>query len=415
MRLFFIVILLANSVYVFSSEQDAKLDIIKRVYNLSAKECNSVITSDLDKKKFSAGKILFESKALSGDRDTSCKTCHLDEFGSTDGLPLAVGVGGEGEGKQRYTAEKGALVQRNAISLFGRGNKAFKVLFWDGKVHQTSGLIVSQFGKHIEGKFESPLELAAILPLVERDEFIGTNHLYSSNDIQLTVEDKVYYQRYMAVSESLRERFTSSLQEGDRKAREAFVLAGIEVGKLELSDIGKLLAFFISENFKCKESSWDRYVNGDKKALTKEQKKGAITFYGKGRCASCHSGPFFSDFDFHSIGVPQGGFGPHTRKRDIGRAAVTHKAKDLFKFRTPPLNQVKSSPPYGHNGIFHDIRSVVTHHFNPIDIYLNNPSIYKADYYEIGKLNASRDPLLFAIDISKEDDLNDLIEFLKVL
>ena len=37
----------------------------------------------------------------------------------------------------------------------------------------------------------------------------------------------------------------------------------------------------------------DRYARGDKNALTGNQKQGALIFFGKGRCVSCHavSGP----------------------------------------------------------------------------------------------------------------------------
>ncbi len=41
------------------------------------------------------GKVVFERPVLSGDKDTACANCHLDNKALTDGLPLAIGVGGD--------------------------------------------------------------------------------------------------------------------------------------------------------------------------------------------------------------------------------------------------------------------------------------------------------------------------------
>src|SRR5262249_31258198 len=54
----------------------------------------------------------------------------------------------------------------------------------------------------------------------------------------------------------------------------------------------------------------DRFARGIPGALTTEQKKGALIFFGKGRCVECHavageSNEMFSDFQQHVIGVPQ--------------------------------------------------------------------------------------------------------------
>jgi cytochrome c peroxidase len=54
----------------------------------------------------------------------------------------------------------------------------------------------------------------------------------------------------------------------------------------------------------------DQFARGDTKAMTLPQKKGAIVFFGKGRCVQCHavagqSNEMFTDFQSHVIGVPQ--------------------------------------------------------------------------------------------------------------
>ena len=110
------------------------LNLIQQVYELEPKDCNKLQVVNPNEKKIRAGEILFTSTLLSGNRDISCKACHLDKFNSTDGLPLAVGVGGQGEGNYRLEHGEGVMVQRNALSLVGRGTAHFTKFFWDGKV-----------------------------------------------------------------------------------------------------------------------------------------------------------------------------------------------------------------------------------------------------------------------------------------
>ena len=74
------------------------------------------------------GKNFFNSENISLNGDTSCQTCHLDKFGSADGIPNAVGVGGVGDGADRVK-NYGAILPRNTLPLWGRGIENFNVLF----------------------------------------------------------------------------------------------------------------------------------------------------------------------------------------------------------------------------------------------------------------------------------------------
>ena len=414
LKYYFIILIFIIPFNAISSSLDDKLKIIKEVYKLQAKTCPTKDEKINQSARFIAGKSLFESKSLSGNRDISCIDCHLDNFHSTDGLPLAIGVGGKGEGVARMQEGHGVLVQRNALSLKGRGDSEFTDLFWDGKVQIDNGRFVSQFGNKLPDKFDSILAVASILPTIERDELIGKKELFKTNDIQKAVEDKVYYSRYLAVSNAINTRINNPENEEDKHLKTVLTNADISIKSLDLADIGNLIAFFIENNFPCENSPWDSYINSNLNALTEDQKAGAILFYGKGRCVSCHTGKYFTDFSYHSIGTPQGGFGPHTRQRDIGRAGVTNRHEDLYLFRTPPLTLVRESPPYGHNGAFDTLREVIIHHFNPIEFYINNPSFYEKDAFITGKLLDSRDSILPMIELT-DNELDMLIEFLNAL
>ena len=79
------------------------------------------------------GKRLFATKNLSLNGEVACRDCHLDEFGSGDGIPIAIGVGGTGSGPARAMGG-GAIIPRNTLPLWGRGGAGFDVFFWDGRV-----------------------------------------------------------------------------------------------------------------------------------------------------------------------------------------------------------------------------------------------------------------------------------------
>jgi len=92
-------------------------------------------------------------------------------------------------------------------------------------------------------------------------------------------------------------------------------------------------------------SAYDRYLAGDKFALTKQQKDGLDFFNKKGECAECHSGPILTNEKFANIGV--GTDQPHA---DPGREAVTRKRSDFGKFKVPTLRDLARRAPYMHDG-----------------------------------------------------------------
>ena len=75
-------------------------------------------------------------------------------------------------------------------------------------------------------------------------------------------------------------------------------------------------------------SSFDKYVAGDTKAMDESAVRGMALFKGKARCILCHNGPNFTDNQFHNLGVPQ--VGP--LKEDLGRYSVTKAEKDKAAF-----------------------------------------------------------------------------------
>ncbi len=51
---------------------------------------------------------------------------------------------------------------------------------------------------------------------------------------------------------------------------------------------------------------------------------------------------------------------------DFGRERVSGNQEDQFKFRTPSLRQVALTGPWGHDGAYNDLETMVRHHLNPV-------------------------------------------------
>jgi cytochrome c peroxidase len=122
----------------------------------------------------------------------------------------------------------------------------------------------------------------------------------------------------------------------------------------------------------------DRFARGQLNALTGAEKRGALLFFGRAGCVSCHavsggSNEMFSDFREHVIGVPQvvplvsnmvfDGAGAN---EDFGLAQVTGAAADRYAFRTSPLRNVALQPAFMHNGAFVRVEDAIRHHLDPV-------------------------------------------------
>jgi cytochrome c peroxidase len=89
-----------------------------------------------------------------------------------------------------------------------------------------------------------------------------------------------------------------------------------------------------------RQAPFDRFLNGDRKALSPLAQKGLEVFRRAG-CALCHNGPMLSDYKLHVVGViDPGGDGPR-------------------EFRTPTLRNLQHTGPYMHNGSLRSLEQVM--------------------------------------------------------
>jgi cytochrome c peroxidase len=137
-------------------------------------------------------------------------------------------------------------------------------------------------------------------------------------------------------------------------------------------------------------SPWDRYRQGDEKALSAAALRGMDLFFGeKGDCFHCHNGFNFTDEQLHNTGV-------HEVYKDEGLARITKNPADVGKFKTPSLRNLAMTAPYLHDGSMKTLQDVLNH------------------YNKGGQANENADLLMRPLGLSKQD-MNDLIMFLNAL
>lgn len=373
------------------------------VLRKAAIEAGFVRSSDLavpvQQARVAVGRQIFESPLMSINGSISCRDCHLDEFGSADGLPNAVGVDGVGKGAARM-ASAGRILPRNTLAFWGRGGKGFDTFFWDGKVSTEAGKVISQYGAFAPSS--DPLVVAVHLPSVELREMVSDTPEVRDSLVAEDVSDA------RSIQQDLARRFA-----GDSAIGPAMSAAyGLPPNKITFLNVADAIANFIRDEFRIRPTKFERFVflNGP---INEDELAGGILFYGRGRCSQCHGGPYFSDLQFHAVAFPQAGFGKNGFGIDEGRYNVTLDPSDRFKFRTPPLFNVEKTSPYSHSGSVTRLEDAIVAHFDPLRLH----DIPGMDVRERSNLYArlgpaALEPLPSALD---DQEVRQIADFLRML
>jgi cytochrome c peroxidase len=198
------------------------------------------------------------------------------------------------------------------------------------------------------------------------------------------------------------------------------------------------------------QAPYDRYMEGDSTALTKQQQEGLGLFLGKGKCINCHSGATFAgssavrknelgktqrisrmimgdnrqavyDEHFYNIGVTRtsddigvGGKDPFGNPLSFSRLAATGTSNFYWKeldfpnltvspfervavdgaFKTPTLRNVTLTAPYFHNGGYATLRSVVEFYNRGGNFPKNNINDLDPDIQPLGLSESEIDALV---------------------
>jgi len=331
------------------------------------------------------GQALFFDPVLSGNRDVSCSTCHRLDYGLTDGLPRSIGVNGQGFGANRKLIRGVQTHPRRSLDLWNRDNNAVSAFFWDGHVEVLDSkrrIFRSPLGTALPRGFQNAMAVQSVFPLTVPDEMLGAYgdrsnstlpkaHARKVNDLVIAASYESDAARMESIYQQLMKRllaFDEAAAPWQRIYQGMFERAypAKPLREMSIVDLGNAIAHFEELAFAADDSHWDRYVAGDQSAISREAKLGAILFYGKARCAACHSGLLFSDFSYHSIGVFSNINVNGIPVNDYGRGGVTRRPEDRYTFRTPPLRNVTKRSPYFHDGSTAGLYDAIVRHVDPL-------------------------------------------------
>ena len=271
-------------------------------------------TNEMTPEKISLGKQLFWDPILSGNKDVACATCHHPDKGYADALELSIGVGGIGLGEQRLG---NTLAQRNAHTVV---NSAFNGITIDNEVNPLNAPMFWD-------NRALSLEEQALLPLLSKEEmrgtFISEGALFDTivNRLNVIPEYKLAFQNAFGTNEINTDRIAKAIASFER--------------------------ILVANN-----SPFDQYMRGDTLAMSQKQINGMNAFVNVG-CAECHSGPMFSNYQLHVLGVPDN---PKLPNSDSGTGD--------YAFRTPTLRNLEFTAPYMHNGVQSSLQEVMDFYEN---------------------------------------------------
>ncbi len=339
--------------------------------------------------KVALGKLLFHETGLAinpklpnGEGTYSCSSCHHAAAGFQAGMAQGIGEGGsgfgtKGENRSLHDDYQGEELDVQPIRTPSAMNGAYQeATLWNG-----------QFGaKGINNGTDAYWTPGT----PKEDNQFG----YEGLEIQAIAGLKVHR---MQIKESLCETNTDYIQlfadafpnvpEDERIDRE---YAGLAIGAYERTLLSN-------------EAPFQKWLNGDKAAMSDSEKRGALLFFGKAECNSCHTGPALNAMAFYALGMNDlrslsNVF--QTKDEDHkGRADFTGLTGDLYKFKVPQLYNLKDSPFYGHGASFNTIREVVEYKNNGVAENIN---------VDAGQIASEFKPLGLT-----QEEINDLTAFLE--
>ncbi|MEZ5056806.1 MAG: cytochrome c peroxidase [Saprospiraceae bacterium] len=113
------------------------------------------------------------------------------------------------------------------------------------------------------------------------------------------------------------------------------------------------------------EAPFQKFLKGNYAAMSDQEKRGAMLFFGEARCYYCHKSPALQSNEFHALGV-KGIYQldnplatDKNDKRNLGRGGFTQDIEDYYKFQVPQLYNLKNAGFYFHGASKTDLREVV--------------------------------------------------------
>jgi cytochrome c peroxidase len=360
----------------------------------------------LNRWKVRLGSLLYHETALAqnpkksiGKHTYSCASCHHAAAGFQAGIRQGIGEGGVGTGlhgkgrnphKAYAPGELDVQPVRSPSALNGAWQNS---MLWNGQL----GASKANKGTRALWKKGGPLEFNRLgFAGLEIQAIVGQSAHRLAPGFDSNARREPYpilkHPRYRRL---FRKAFPRKLRIPKRfEHRRTQIKVGLAIAAYERT----LLA---------NRAPFQRWLRGNRRAMNVQQYRGAMLFFGKAKCASCHTGPALSSVGrtkFYALGMgDMEGSKVVSTALDMavrkGRGGFTGKAADNFRFKIPQLYNLKNSPFFGHGGTFRSIREVIVY---------KNKAISQNSHVPDSQLDPGFKPLGLT---SKE--INDLTAFVK--
>src|ERR1041385_472408 len=314
----------------------------------------------LDNQLVDLGRLLFFDTVGGLNNDNNCSGCHSPTNGFGDSQSIAIGIDNNG-----FVGPDRAGPRNQRRTPMAINTAFFPNLMWNSRF---ASLSHDPFDNTAGFQFPLPegltlsyqphlLDAQAFIPPTERVEVAGFafpgNNFDIRNEVLRRINNVPEYRKLFG-------KIFPSVRDG---------------GPITFDMFGRAIAEF-EFSLVFADAPIDEFARGQKNALTDDQKRGALLFFGRARCVECHqvsgfSNEMFSDFSQHVIGVPQIAplvgnvlFDGPGQNEDFGLEQVTGNPADRYKFRTSPIRNVAVQPAFFHNGSFTRLEHAIYHHLH---------------------------------------------------
>lgn len=317
----------------------------------------------LTHEKVALGKMLFFETGLaldamheSGKGTYSCATCHIPSAGFMPGRVQGIADGGVGFGFNGEDRDRGEYLEEELDVQGARPLSMLNVTYvtnstWSGKFGANGVNVDTEYAWLDE-------EVTAV-------NFLGLDGLEAQNIEGLELHRMVVNQE---VLDSL-----GYIEMYD----EAFGEFPVEERYSPLTTSFALSAYI--RTLLTTEAPFQKWLKGDREAMTDQEKLGAQLFFSKAGCFRCHKGPALNAMEFHALGVRDLHENPNVYqtsiddKRNLGRGGFTKREEDMYKFKVPQLYNMGDSPFYFHGSSKRSLLAVVEYFNQGIPENVNVP------------------------------------------
>ncbi|WP_034057970.1 cytochrome-c peroxidase [Lacinutrix jangbogonensis] len=301
--------------------------------------------------KVTLGKMLVHDTATGGnpkmDSETgaySCASCHPMASSFYSGNTQGIGEGGFGYGNQGETRIPNLNMPLDSVDILPIKvptllNVAYqKVMLWNGALGGTD-INTPYTNLHLETIPENVLGYEGL-------EVQGMNG-QTAHRLKIDL-DFVNTHGYKAM-------FDQAFPDIDENERYSKLTGGLAIAAYNRTLLSN-------------EAPWQYWLSGDYNAMSIEEKRGAILFFDKANCVSCHTGPALKSNAFYALGLNDMNATNNivinedqlnTMRK--GRGGFTNNPEDNFKFKVPTIYNLKGNSVYGHGGSFTTLKNIISY------------------------------------------------------